>query len=109
MRKYLFIAVAFCACFAVSALDIVKKGKPCVRIVVNANAGKLEKMAADDLKDFLEQSSKAVFEVVTEDKAGKSALNNIYLGNTKFAAKNGFYGFNPPTLSFTSTPTTTSS
>ena len=42
------------AVFSLSALDLARNGKSCVQIVVNPRAGKLEKMAAQDLKTFLD-------------------------------------------------------
>ena len=89
--KILFVySAVFCMVCSLSAMTIAERGKACIRIVVNAKAEKLEKMALDDLKQFLEQSTKAKFQVVPEEEAGKSGLPAIYLGSTKFAEKNGF-------------------
>ena len=73
-----------------AGFTFARSGRACARIVTNPRAGSLEKMAADDLKKFLEEATGAKFAVVTEDAAKKSPASTIYLGNTKFAAKNGF-------------------
>ncbi|MBR7104455.1 MAG: DUF4838 domain-containing protein [Lentisphaeria bacterium] len=90
MKKKLCFVALFACILSLPALDIVKNKKACARIVVNPAAGKLEKMALDDLKKYLEQAAKVRFQVVLENKAAKSGLHTIYLGSTKFAEKNGF-------------------
>lgn len=90
MKNLLFILSIFCCILTVSALDIAVNRKACVQIVVNPKAGKLEKMAAADLKKFLEECTRAKFQIVPENAVKKSTPGNIYLGSTLFAEKNGF-------------------
>ena len=90
MKNLLFILSTCCCILTVSALDIAVNRKACVQIVVNPKAGKLEKMAAADLKKFLEECTQAKFQIVPENAVKKSTPGNIYLGSTQFAEKNGF-------------------
>jgi BioD-like phosphotransacetylase family protein len=89
MKNLLFILSTCCCILTVSALDIAVNRKACVQIVVNPAAGKLEKMAAADLKKFLEECTQAKFQIVPENAAIKSTPK-IYLGSTLFAEKTVF-------------------
>ena len=91
MINRLFFIVLLLSCIPLlHGLDIADHGKSCIRIVVNHNAERLEKMAAQDLQYFLEKVTKAKFRIVSENNAGNPELNSIYLGNTAFAARHGF-------------------
>ncbi|MBQ7207681.1 MAG: DUF4838 domain-containing protein [Lentisphaeria bacterium] len=90
MKKILVSALLFGGISLLWGLDLASGGKACVRIVVDPGAERLEKMAAADLKIFLEEMTGAKFEIIPEDRADKSGPRAIYLGGTKFAAENGF-------------------
>ncbi len=78
-----------CALFlggTLGAFDFAKDGKPLCVIVVSGQPNELEKMAADDLKEFLGKMTGAQFRIVPEKDAPDTPA--VYLGQTAFAAKN---------------------
>lgn len=57
------------------------------KIAVSGLANKYEKLAAEELKLFLEQITPDKYTIVTENQVGGNGI--VYLGQTEFAAKNG--------------------
>ena len=73
-----------------SAFEFARDGKALCRIAVASNAGRLEKMAADDLRSLLGKAAGTEFAIVSEKQAGQLKGPVIYLGSTEYARKKGF-------------------
>lgn len=87
--RYLNLAICLCFfSFAGRAFEFAKDGVPSCVIALPANSGKLEKMAADDLKEFLGRMTGGDFRIVEEAKCVPGAPA-VYLGWSDFAEKNG--------------------
>ena len=73
--------------FPLFGFDFAADGQALCRIVYPDRPGKLEKMAAEDLRQFLSEMSGAKFAAVPESKAGRGPA--IYVGRTRFAEAGG--------------------
>ena len=81
----LFLAVAFSA-FA-EPLTLAENGKTAYKIVLPDQPKGFDRMAADDLKNYLGKMTGADFQIVPESQA--SGRDLIYVGQTGFARKQG--------------------
>ena len=81
----LFLGVAFSA-FA-EPLTLAENGKTAYKIVLPDQPKGFDRMAADDLKNYLGKMTGADFQIVPESQASGQDL--IYVGQTGFARKQG--------------------
>jgi hypothetical protein len=92
MRKNIYYLLLLClGCLtvsSVSALDIVKNGKPHARIVLPDNPSPFALYAAKELEEHIRKASGAKLEIIPEKKAGKPG-NYIYVGPCRATEKAG--------------------
>jgi len=88
MKKFLLLTALLSASAALPALDVVKNGKPCAEIVLDAKAPRGVKLAAKDLQDHLKKISGAQLEIVNAP-TGKFA-SRIFVGESEYTKKLGY-------------------
>ena len=88
MKKTILLLLSAFFCLAASALDVVKNGKPCAEIVLDAKAPQGVKLAAQDLQHFVEKISGAKLEIVPAP-TGKFK-NRLFVGENEFTKKLGY-------------------
>lgn len=85
MKKYLLLFLTLSSFAAIQAMDVVRDGKPCAEIVLDAKAPQGEKLAAKDLQMFLEKISGAKLEIVNAS-TGKFT-NHLFVGESVYTKK----------------------
>ena len=88
MKRPILLLFAALFCLSASALDVVKDGKPCAEIVLDARTPQGVKLAAQDLQHFLEKISGAKLEIVPAP-TGKFR-NRLFVGENEFTKKLGY-------------------
>ena len=88
MRKFLICAAGVCLLsFSISALDVVRNGKPQAEIIVAAEAHEGEKRAAEDLAHFIHKMTGAKLKIVN---APTGSANRLFVGENKFTRALGY-------------------
>ena len=86
MKKFLFILfLALFVCVPAMALQVTKNGKALMTIVVAKDAPYKNKLAAKELKHFLDRISGANFVIATDDKEVSGA--KILVGRSRYTDK----------------------
>ena len=91
-NSFLYILFAWLICplisaFAGNATWIVKNGEPNAEIVISANPARMSKLAAAELRDFIERISGAKLSIVSKPSDANSI--KVYVGRSDYTDKLG--------------------
>ena len=88
MTKHIILSMILLFAAEISAFDFVRDGNPACVIAASSSPSRFEKLAQEDLREFLGKVTGVAFEIVQEQEVnGRPA---IYVGQTEFAQKNGY-------------------